>query len=243
MLNFPKTGSSFARKVIKKIYANAHLSCYELLLPNVRNLHAKSSIDHHGTFNQIPLEYRNRPVISIMRNPIDRFLSTFMYKAWVDSPPMPKPKVIKLFPNFPHLDVDQFIELQEQSMPYRLGFDMGKRDIGIQSIQLIQMFFKNPGRTLKNIFTGSYSKEALLSEMGNVRFLSQENLRNDLSRFLTDMGLTQDNISIISTQKASNVSNYSTDDKSLMITDRLRAYIEKKEWLYGLIYRHRDLYY
>lgn len=74
MLNYPKTGSSFARKVIKDLYARQPKSwfrrrwCKELILPNIRTCGAD---DQHGCYSQIPPQYRNREVMSIVRNPFE----------------------------------------------------------------------------------------------------------------------------------------------------------------------------
>lgn len=238
MLNFPKTGSSFARKMIKKLYAEAGLPLEELLLPNIRNLQARGKVDHHGSFCQIPLEHKSKPVISIIRNPLDRFLSTYMYKAWADSPPLPLSEIIDKYPDFPNLSIDEFIRLQDESVSCRLGYDVKKAEIGMQSIQIVQMFFKNPEATLKNIFTGNYLKDELLSEIGKIKFLNQENLRNDLFDFLVDLGFKKEEADFIFNEKASNVTNYDIDDKSLLITDNARSYITDKEWLYNMIWKN-----
>jgi len=242
MLNFPKTGSSFSRKIIKRVYANAlidkpnsNLMCEELILPNIRNKVTQGNLDHHGTFSQIPQKYRNRIVVSIIRNPLDRFLSLFMFGAWKQSPPIPNTEIKKQFPNFPNLEIDDFIKMQSQSIKYRLGFDIGKVEIGIQSIQLVQMFFEKPETVLKKIFSGSYSKDEILSEIGNIKFLMQENLREGLISLLADFGFTQNELQFIQTEKASNITNYEGFSKSKLVTENLQLYLTEKEWLYNLL--------
>lgn len=242
MLNFPKTGSSFSRKMIKKAYANAqtentNLVCEELILPNIRNQIAQGKSDHHGTYSQIPEELRNRIVFSIIRNPLDRFLSLFAFGAWKQSPPIPLSEIRKQFPNFPNLEIDDFIRLQNQSIKYRVGFDIGKIEIGIQSIQLVQMFFEEPEVILKKLFTGSYSsKDEILSEIGNIKFLKQENLRDELISLLIGFGFAKSELQFIETEKASNITNYDGFSKSKLITDNLNSYLSEKEWLYNLLW-------
>jgi hypothetical protein len=250
MLNFPKTGSSFARKVIKKAYANSktefsksQMMCEELILPNIRNNISKNKSDHHGTYCQIPPSYTDREIVSILRNPLDRFLSIYKYGAWKHSPPLPNDLVRKVFPNFPELTIDEFIEMQNESIKHRLGFDIKKIEIGIQSIQLIQMFFRNPDSTLKNIFSGIYSKEEVENGLGNIKFLSQENLREDLFHLLIKCGFKEDELAFIQAEKASNVSDYGTNDKSIFLTQNLKQYLEDKEWLYNSFFNNSTFNY
>lgn len=247
MLNFPKTGSSFARKVIKKVYAdsqsrlsNLNVICEELILPNIRNRVAKNKSDHHGTYSQIPLKYMNREVVSIIRNPLDRFLSLYRYGAWKQSPPIPNTEIRSLFPSFPELDMDEFIEMQNIGIKYRLGFDIQKIGIGIQSIQLVQMFFRHPKLTLEKISGGSHAID-ILSEMGDIRFLNQENLREDLIDFLSKHGFEANELAFIRTEKASNVSDYGTNDKAMLVTDRLKLYLENTEWLYDSLFQRNKM--
>jgi len=74
MLNFPKTGSSFAREALKRLYANRNI--IELMLPKITEKRYRDRVDQHGTFRQIPLAHKNKPVLSITRNPLSRFQST-----------------------------------------------------------------------------------------------------------------------------------------------------------------------
>lgn len=248
MINFPKTGSSFARKVIKRVYAhsqtalsNSNMICVELILPNTRNKVSQNKSDHHGTYCQIPPNYIDREIVSIVRNPLDRFLSIYKYGAWKHSPPIPKNLIKKLFPKFPELNIDEFIEMQNQSIKYRLGFDIKKIDIGIQSVQLIQMFFRNPDLTLKNIFSNLYSKYDIGTDIADIKFLNQENLRKDLFNLLILSGFKEDELAFIQTEKASNVSNYGLDDKKIFVTEKLKLYLEEKEWLYNSVFKNATL--
>ncbi len=245
MLNFPKTGSSFARKVIKKVYTNTQtelsksgMICEELILPNTRNKVSQNKSDHHGTYSQIPPCYIDREIVSILRNPLERFLSIYKYGAWKHSPPLPKDLLKKLFPNFPELNIDEFIEMQNESIKHRLGFDIKKIEIGIQSVQLIQMFFRNPDLTLKNIFSGFYSREEVETGIGEIKFLSQENLREDLFYLLIKCGFKENELAFIQTEKASNISVYDANGKSIFVTEKLKQYLDEKEWLYNSVFKN-----
>jgi len=235
MLNFPKTGSSFARKSIKKLYSKFNLAIEELLLPNIRDLQSYGKLDYHGVFCQIPQKHSCKKVVSIIRNPIDRILSLYAYGAWKERLPMPCDEITKAFPSFPNLNISEFLKLQDKSVPYRLGVDYKGVDIGVQSIHMIQMFFKKPEEVLKDVLLGRHYGNNFFSNMGEIKFLRQEFLRNDLIAFLSLVGFKKSETEFILTDKVSNATNYD-QDKSLFVNNDLMAYIKEKEWLYNKVY-------
>lgn len=124
MLNLPKTGSTFARKVIKDLYASAPRSwfkrtyCLDLILPNIR--HAGEP-DQHGCYCQIPRQYRKREIVSILRSPYERFLSAFEFRHWAYHPPRPAEVIRECFPTFPNLKLDEYIDFQYCPVKSRIG--------------------------------------------------------------------------------------------------------------------------
>ncbi len=91
-LNFPKTGSTFIREVLKQIYKwrnqnqksktvnkikGRDLYIEEFLMPHYNLPEYK---DQHGAWDQIPLKHKNKHVISVARNPVDRFISLYRFQ-------------------------------------------------------------------------------------------------------------------------------------------------------------------
>ena len=85
MINYPKTGSAFARKMIKQAYFDRHHSVFRkiayrmgsatrpylkiLEFPNIRDSSERyGKPDEHGLFCQIPEIHKSKKVISIRRN-------------------------------------------------------------------------------------------------------------------------------------------------------------------------------
>jgi hypothetical protein len=84
LLNYPKTGSTFARTVLKEIYdrrfrqlsmtgkvaslvgIRERPQVKELMFPNIKFREIRQKTDQHGCYTQIPVEYRDRPVVAIM---------------------------------------------------------------------------------------------------------------------------------------------------------------------------------
>jgi hypothetical protein len=137
MLNLPKTGSTFARTVIKELYKPSILKkilvklrlvprdLIELKLPNIKM--PNRIFDQHGTYSQIPKKYLNRPVFSVVRNPYTRFLSAYQFKSWANPNQLTVDRSIleRDFPTFPDLDMDTYVDLLIESEKTRLKFATG----------------------------------------------------------------------------------------------------------------------
>jgi len=161
VLNNPKTGSTFVRKVLRAIYEKrASTGIFnwtrrlfgiseerfkELVLPNIKRQNKVS--DQHGTYSQIPDEYKGRPVVSVVRNPFDRLMSSYEFRHWERNPPIKGNLIKEYFPHFPNLSFNEHITLMGHSQrEIHTGIEMG-----VQTIQFIQMFFTDPDTALENI--------------------------------------------------------------------------------------------
>lgn len=205
VLNLPKTGSTFVRKVIKEIYDQRYSRQYlskigikfklinppliELILPNFQspNPYQREIRSQHGSYCQIPKEFLNKKVVTVIRSPFERLLSGYEYKWWEKKPPIERKYIDEFFPSFPHLNLNEYISLKKLSVE-----DNNPADLGTQSIQFIRMFFKNPEDVLTHI-TKDYieSEDAFKKDIGDITFLRQENLNEELSTFLYQQGFSK----------------------------------------------------
>lgn len=242
VLNLPKTGSTFVRKVINEIYVKRMSSnvtdkiCYalnlktkpfkELLLPNIK---VPGKPDQHGTYSQIPPKYLNRKVISVVRNPYDRFLSAYEFKNWARVPSLSKDVLLKHFPHFPDLTLDDYVELNKLDAQVRLK-SKNKINLGNQTVQFIQMFFKEPEKVLSKI-TEEYidSDIAYIKDMGNVHFLTQENLNDQLSTFLEKNGFSEEEVAFARNYDRVNTTKPLFKDRDNLWTEKALNYVEENE--------------
>ena len=177
LLNFPKTGSTFTRKIIQKIYKDQH---EELLLP------VKSGrTSQHGTYSQIPLEHQEKIILSIVRNPFDRYVSFYFFKWFLQYPPE-SPEILKnCYPSFPEINFREFLDMTDTFEKIKLLRSYGistDTDIGFQTIQFVAFFSSTPETALKELMretTASFLK------LPKIHFLRQEFLREDLIVFLS----------------------------------------------------------
>lgn len=249
LLNLPKTGSSFVRKIIKDIYDKRTSKNYflkyghklklikpfyqEILLPHK---HFKKGlvnyVDQHGIYSQIPKSFREKKIVSVVRNPYDRFLSLYGFKFWQYNSPLSKEFLMSNLPNYPDLSIDEFVDYTILVSKHAYFENINDIKIGVMSIQFIKFFFKEPDSVLENL-TNEYLMDQNLfkKDMAPIFFLKQENLKEDLSIFLKKEGFTESELYYLQNHKEVNVTSYDHNKKSLM-TEKVKKYVEEYEWFY-----------
>jgi hypothetical protein len=250
MLNLPKTGSTFARTVIKELYAGRIAKqsllrrllqglkilkepvCKELLLPNIKLSGVNTEPDQHGTFSQIPDEYRKLPVISIIRNPYSRFMSGYEFRWWENHPPINDQLLAKHFTNFPNLTVDDFVRLNELDVIHgRLNGQIPNAEVGIQTIQFIQMFFKNPKKVLQNLSDEYLDSAQAIEDMAEIIFLRQEELNENLADFLASIGYSNEEVNYVRSRERVNITKAQSPNRNALWTPTSIDYVRRKERL------------
>lgn len=228
LLNFPKTGSTFARKVIGKIYKD---KCEELLVPAAFNKYNNGRKAQHGTFGQIPLEHRGKVVLSIVRNPFDRYVSQFCFRWYSHSPPAREEILRQIYPGFPEIDFRQFLDMTDRFSKRNILtlFKAPDTDIGFQTVQFLAFYSYNPENALNTLVKGGRDP---FSELPPIHFLRQEFLREDLRDFLMEVLGQQNIMKIISSEQDENVSRspQEKDFRKFWSPDLLSIYTEKERF-------------
>lgn len=253
MLNFPKTGSSFARDAIKRLYQNyptklppsstncdvSESSVIELMLPKIDEANHYGVWDQHGTLRQIPLEYQHKPVLSVMRNPVSRYESTYFFRWWEKYPPTSYSEIVKHFPNFPQLSFADYYEMMHIfGRENRLQGISPKIDLGLMSIQFIQFYFKNPQDILKKIDDCYIDSKQYTDDIACVTFIHQENLRKELMQFLVRTGIPACEVEFIETMQKVNVTEraYEARNEKAVIDAHIMEKIVEREKLIFTIF-------
>lgn len=222
MLNFPKTGSSFARKVLKEIYAGrssrfhkilAKLGIYnsnffELMLPKIDNNSLYGLKGQHGTLRQIPEQHRNKPILSITRNPFSRYVSNYLFKWWVKYPPVGKEVLLERYPHFPNLTFPEYYEMMHiYGREDHLRGIVPKIELGHHTIQFIQFYFRDPEAVLKSIDDEYIDQKRYKHEIDPIHFIRQENLNSELKKHLLQVGVAESELLFIDTMEKVNVTD------------------------------------
>lgn len=215
VINVPKSGSSFVRSVIKAVYSRrfrrhpirryihrlwtpslaAKTDCFlrELILPNTR-LPGRSR-DQHGVAAQIPQKYRDRDVVSVIRNPYEKIVSEYRFRWWATFPLMPVERLQSLFPDFPDLSFDQFLGLSDHIADAKMA-GQNEAAIGNMTVEFVQFFFRNPPDVLRRLSKAYVRSGDFRADMIDTHFLRQECLNDDLASFLSGHGFDAEDVQL-----------------------------------------------
>ena len=248
LLNLPKTGSTFARTVIKEIYLQriedrtimqkalqmtgiaARPFIQELYLANIQFQGEPQPPSQHGTYIQIPEQYRDRPVVSIVRNPYSRFMSIYDFKYWKGHPPISRQLIEDNFPNYPKLSIDEFVLLSQLTVIHgRLAGERPKCTVGNQTVQFIQMFFKDPKEVLRNLSDEYLDSDEALHDIADIHFLRQEFLYDDLAEYLLLHGFSQGEIQYMRGKKMVHVTEEKSENRDKLWTRKSFEYVSHCE--------------
>lgn len=215
ILNFPKTGSSFVRKTLKTIHGYDFLprricrklglpdrsGMKELLLPTIgRKTRYRDIRAQHGTYRQIPHEHRHKTIATVMRNPFDRYVSTFLYGYWRDKFPaiVPEEELYRRFPKFPDLTFPDYYRLIHlYSRENKLNGATPEADLGNHTVHFVQFYFPEPEKVLNRMDDDYVARQDYLEEMPEIVFLHQERLNEELYAFLEGCGYPASRIDFI----------------------------------------------
>lgn len=248
MLHFPKTGSSFARAALKRIHKYDTLpsrflrmlsmetspSMNELLLPIIDKASVRGMRGQHGTYRQIPGEHRHKTVVSVIRNPFDRYVSDFLFGWWKRYPPANTEQLTEAFPHFPDLSFAEYCRMNNLfGRQDRLGDISPRIELGLSTIQFVQSYFREPENVLGTIDDDYIKQRRYRADMGQVVFLHQENLREELYQFLLSVGYPEEKSRFILEAKKVNVTPRTGDQLQIegFYTQELVEDILKKDRL------------
>ena len=207
LLNFPRTGSTFLRNAIGRLYGRSRSpwgrlwgrlrsrrqAFREFELPIERTLSARRAgrRSQHGSYSQIPPEDRNRTVVSAMRHPLDLVVSQYECGFWRQNPPGDPEEVRARFPSFPDLSFGAYLDLQMQ---------FGRRDVlqdarleacvGPLTLHFVRFYSVDPDAALASLTNAGIDSGEFARGLPTIRFLHTEHLREELRAFLLEIGFT-----------------------------------------------------
>lgn len=222
MLNFPKTGSSFAREVIRRLYRQREspgqrfLASVGLRRPAVLDLKMPKQDealdygirDQHGAWRQIPPAHRHKPILSITRNPFSRYVSTYLFRWWEKHPPAPRAEIQRRYPQFPDLSFAEYMEMMHTyGRENRLRGLTLPLDLGLHTIQFVQFYFREPEATLARLDDAYIERRQYLQDMPPIRFIHQERLNIELHAALLEVGFSESELRFIHDLERINVTD------------------------------------
>lgn len=216
VLNIPKTGSTFVRHCVKKLFhSKRHRGIFrfvpnifnkfqieELQSPNIKIRNDLKYQDQHGCYIQIPKKHKTKLILINYRDPLERFVSLYNSQHWRVRNFVPIEIVSKKIPSFPDLNISEYFEYQQLNKIYaRLGGIIPNANIGNQSIQFIQMVFKNPSQILKTISNSYIDSGNFKKDLPKIKMINTNTIRTDLIYFLGTYGFSERELSFIRSER------------------------------------------
>ncbi|MFG0329501.1 MAG: hypothetical protein ACF8PN_06320 [Phycisphaerales bacterium] len=217
LVNFPKTGSTFARVMLSEIDRRRDQGRIaglrrtlglgrpfyrELMLPNLRREGRRRHRSQHGTVAQIPERYRDRPVVCVVRNPFDRYVSQFRFGHWKHRPSTPQRDEIRdHFPAFPDLSFEQFLEFCEfERRRYRMAEVSPRSVFGLQTAQFVRMVALRPAAMLNRLDAEHVASGDFVEDLPDLRLLRTDRLNEGLFQLLVGFGYDDEEVAFIRDQ-------------------------------------------
>ena len=213
-IHIPKNAGSFVETILRKIYAPSNL-CFasaDLLLNRYfisRILNRKpycywsvwpqflfkgfAEILTHGWASEAPLQSKTKPFLSVMRDPLDRYISEFEFRWWQWSGAV-HPNVAEIkkkYPSWPNIDsfsADVYLRNEFHTM-LQQGVPLENR-VGIQTETFIRFFCRHP-RQLLALGLPELTIEKVIDDLFDIHFLNMDFLNSELSIYLTDKGVNK----------------------------------------------------
>jgi hypothetical protein len=239
MLNYPKTGSSFTREILKQIHHTYDSAPSKVLKklglmnkpPMTELMVSKGrgiTNSQHGNYSQIPEEHRQKKLVSVVRNPLQRYISEYLYGWWKKNPDAFRAEIDQGFQHFPDLSFQEYYELISRSARSESGLD-----IGYETTRFIKFYFRNPKEVLGKLDAAYIESRRYRDDMPDVAFLRQENLNNELFEFLLGIGYPEKDIAFIKSAQRINVTHRERDQLAVrdFFTEQMKEDVRKRDQL------------
>ena len=237
LLAFPKTGTTYTTTALRNIHARRGWRGWVWPLawqkrdyprPGYREHRVprpaappynRERMSRHGTWRDIPDAHRSKPIVSIIRDPFSRYTSAYLFQTRMRKHlrALADLDVLRAtYPGYPDISFrDYYDMLHRFEVPRVLGDARPAMPLGSQSVTFIRFYFREPEAVFRKISRAYIEDKAYLEDMVNVRFLRQENLRVEFTRFLQEAGYNERELSIARNLKQKNVAHRNSRESNL----------------------------
>ena len=124
-----------------------------------------------------------------------------------------------------------------------LNGEKPKANIGNQTAQFIQMFFKRPQHVLANLSETYIASDEVFEDIGNITFLRTESLNSDLASFLERHGFSSEELQYVLRRDRVNVTLQQSGNRNELWTKKSLDYIRVRERLIFTILKKHGIEY
>ena len=194
----PKTGGTFVRDVLAEIEQQHKNQFTSRILArvgiNLNSFAIENTAAYHDTCREIPIGHQHKPMLSVVQNPFDFYVSFYHFGWWASHPEESYNDlgpVKHRFPRFPDLSFPEFLDLATtEFLDYGLLGDHrpGTMSPGYYTTQFLIFFCRQPAATYRKIRDRSLEVDDLRKDMFDVYFMRTETLGRDLFNYLSRCG-------------------------------------------------------
>lgn len=167
----------------------------------IKLLHPRDGVySHHGPVSRIPPEHAGKPVLSVLRNPYDWYVSQYEFKWWIKHPPAPgqAARLKAVFPSYPDLTFGEFIRFSDQlHVKKRASFFPLADPLGRQTIEFVSFFFTDPARAAGLDEACLEDRRYLRDLCPRLKPIFQEDLNRQLHEFLLGLDYRPEEVAFI----------------------------------------------
>jgi hypothetical protein len=254
-VHVPKTGGTFVSSVLFRLYHVRWTWVTHLISSMKRNLVYKRDYgtfiynnNKHGTCAEIPPEHLHKPVLMVIRNPYDLYVSQYEFGWWKRKEFLPYYRTVDGFPRdytrFPDLSFEEYVKLVNAAFcsPRDGARDEGPA-LGLQSELLVKYAFRNPQAVLQSVNEERVASGHYREDMYDVRFIRTHRLNQGLYDFLLGMGYEREDLEfILSLGKILPGGRGRAEIQrwEKYYTPELKDKVRKKEWLFFSLFPEFD---
>jgi len=187
----PKTGGTFVTRVLCRLL-NEPVGHADPNEPFVK-------INKHGTCRDIPASHSCIPILAVVRNPFERYVSQYEFAWWKqDLPPwVDMEAVLSRFPHYPDLSFEEFVTGSEVLLQLNRNSALPpERRLGLQSEQFVRFFFRQP-EVFATIDDRYIEERRFEKDIFPIIFLRTHRLNQDLHDYLIAVGFESDRVRFI----------------------------------------------
>lgn len=158
----------------------------------------------HATCRDIPLAFRGKPIVSVVRNPYERYLSGYSFGWWKKYPQdfmLDVEAIVGDYPHYPEISFSEYVHIVNTYHYYRTlpTPDLDESNlVGQRTYEIIRFFFKDPPESIFPKLSNEYiEKKRYENDLYPVHFLKTHNLNRGLYDFLITVGYDRSQIDFI----------------------------------------------
>jgi len=242
-LHLPKTGGTFVERTLQQLEPGRGRTLANRVARKL-GLCVTVELPQHGTYRDTPVAVRDRPMLTVIRNPLDQYVSEFHFDRHHDHPEQfggNNPVIKSRWPHFPDLGFDEFVRYmnQERTTMKFPGLPADQQP-GLFSQIFIYFFAINPLQLARDLTPGLVHSGGIQRYLcPDLHVLFTHQLNAGLHAYLTQVGYPERRIAFIREkdrvlpeggQRAAK-GRAEEDHWSKHYTPELRDYVVQREWL------------